>query len=104
MHHLDHRTVEPERAVADMVDGAAAVERAIGFEPRLYRAPYGSFVPATVDEAGRRGWVCVHWSAIGMDWEEGATASLLGQLLAENGCHFGAGPALGHLHVLTSAR
>jgi hypothetical protein len=33
-----------------------------------------------------------------------APASLLGQLLAENGCHFGAGPALGHLHVLTSAR
>jgi len=30
--------------------------------------------------------------------------SLLGQLLAENGCHFGAGPALDHLHVLTSAR
>jgi peptidoglycan-N-acetylglucosamine deacetylase len=84
MHHLDHRAVEPERAVADMLDGAAAVERAVGFEPRLYRAPYGSFVPATVAEATRRGWSCVHWSALGMDWEEGATGqSVAGRILPD---------------------
>jgi peptidoglycan/xylan/chitin deacetylase (PgdA/CDA1 family) len=73
MRHLDHREIDPERAVADMLEGAAAVERAVGFEPRLYRAPYGGFVEATVDEARRRGWACIYWSALGMDWEEGAT-------------------------------
>jgi peptidoglycan/xylan/chitin deacetylase (PgdA/CDA1 family) len=56
-----------------MLDGARAIERALGIEPRLYRAPYGRFVPATVAEARRRGWACVHWSALGMDWLEDAT-------------------------------
>ena len=73
MHHLDHEAVPAEQAVQDMVAGAAAIAGVLGFEPALYRAPYGHFVPATVEEAGRRGWTCVHWSALGMDWEADAT-------------------------------
>jgi len=68
MHHLDHDAVTPAEAVADMGEGAEAIARVLGFEPPLYRAPYGNFVPATVEEAGRRGWTCVHWSALGEDW------------------------------------
>jgi peptidoglycan-N-acetylglucosamine deacetylase len=71
--HLDHEAVAPEEAVADMLAGAEAVAGVVGFEPVLYRAPYGHFVPATVAEAERRGWTCVHWSALGFDWEEDAT-------------------------------
>jgi peptidoglycan/xylan/chitin deacetylase (PgdA/CDA1 family) len=73
MRHLDHEAVPPAEAVDDMLDGARAIERALGLEPRLYRAPYGHFVPATVAEAERRGWTCVHWSALGMDWLDDAT-------------------------------
>jgi peptidoglycan/xylan/chitin deacetylase (PgdA/CDA1 family) len=76
--HLDHDAVGPAEAVADMVAGAKAIERALGFEPTLYRAPYGYFVEATVDEATRRGWTCVHWSALGYDWEEEATPRSVG--------------------------
>jgi peptidoglycan-N-acetylglucosamine deacetylase len=72
--HLDHRAVAPEEAVADMTRGAEAVEDVLGFEPLLYRAPYGHFIPETVAEAWRRGWTCVHWSALGYDWEEDATS------------------------------
>jgi peptidoglycan-N-acetylglucosamine deacetylase len=73
MHHLDHETIPPAQAVADMMDGARAIEEALGLEPLLYRAPYGHFVPATEAEATRRGWTCVHWSTLGMDWLEDAT-------------------------------
>jgi peptidoglycan/xylan/chitin deacetylase (PgdA/CDA1 family) len=71
--HLDHHAIEPGEAVADMLAGAETVAGVLGFEPSLYRAPYGYFVPATVTEAARRGWTCVHWSALGFDWEEEAT-------------------------------
>jgi peptidoglycan/xylan/chitin deacetylase (PgdA/CDA1 family) len=43
------------------------------FAPTLYRAPYGHFVPATLDEAARRGWACVGWTVLGGDWKEGET-------------------------------
>jgi peptidoglycan/xylan/chitin deacetylase (PgdA/CDA1 family) len=73
MSHLDHHAVEPEVAVADMRAGAEAIAGVIGSEPSFYRAPYGHFVDATVAEAARRGWTCVHWSALGFDWLEEAT-------------------------------
>jgi peptidoglycan/xylan/chitin deacetylase (PgdA/CDA1 family) len=73
MSHLDHHAAPADQAVADMLAGAQAISRVVGFEPVLYRAPYGHFVPATVAEAGRRGWTCVHWSALGFDWMEEAT-------------------------------
>lgn len=71
--HLDHEAVEAEVAVADMLAGVGAIARVLGFEPGLYRAPYGHFVPATLAEADRRGWTCVHWSTLGYDWMEEAT-------------------------------
>jgi peptidoglycan-N-acetylglucosamine deacetylase len=74
MNHGNHDASLPEEAVADMVRGAEAIATALDVEPRLYRAPYGYFVPATVAEADRRGWTCVAWSAEGRDWEETETA------------------------------
>jgi peptidoglycan/xylan/chitin deacetylase (PgdA/CDA1 family) len=77
MHHLDHEQVEPPVAVADVLEGAEAVAGAVGFEPALYRAPYGHFTPETVAAAQTRGWTCVHWSALGDDWEEGVTGRVV---------------------------
>jgi peptidoglycan/xylan/chitin deacetylase (PgdA/CDA1 family) len=77
MHHLDHDQIEADAAVADMVDGARAIAAVLGFEPSLYRAPYGHFTVATVAEARRRDWLCVHWSALGEDWLEGMTGRLV---------------------------
>jgi peptidoglycan/xylan/chitin deacetylase (PgdA/CDA1 family) len=71
--HLDHHSVSAAEAVSDMVAGAEAIAGVLGFEPRLYRAPYGHFVPETAAEAERRGWRCIFWSALGYDWEEEAT-------------------------------
>ena len=71
--HLDHHEVGGPEAVSDMLDGAGAIASVTGSTPSLYRAPYGHFVPETVAEAARRGWTCVFWSALGRDWEEGAT-------------------------------
>jgi peptidoglycan-N-acetylglucosamine deacetylase len=82
--HLDHYEVAPHEAVSDMVAGADAISGVVGFEPRLYRAPYGHFVRETAAEAQRRGWTCVFWSALGNDWEEDATPrSVADRVLAD---------------------
>jgi peptidoglycan/xylan/chitin deacetylase (PgdA/CDA1 family) len=82
--HLDHYAVAPHEAVSDMVAGAEAIAGVVGFEPRLYRAPYGHFVAETAAEAQRRSWTCVFWSALGNDWEEDATPqSVADRVLAD---------------------
>jgi peptidoglycan/xylan/chitin deacetylase (PgdA/CDA1 family) len=82
--HLDHYAVAPHEAVSDMVAGAEAIAGVVGFEPRLYRAPYGHFLAETAAEAQRRSWTCVFWSALGNDWEEEATPqSVADRVLAD---------------------
>jgi peptidoglycan/xylan/chitin deacetylase (PgdA/CDA1 family) len=77
MRHHEHQHAERELAVTDMLEGAAAIERVLGIEPRLYRGPYGQFAPGTLAEAERRGWACVLWSAEGSDWRSGETAAAI---------------------------
>ena len=84
MRHLDHEEAGRQEALTDMVEGAAAIERALGVEPRLYRAPYGRFVPVTLAEAERRGWTCVLWSASGEDWRDGETGQSISRRVLED--------------------
>jgi peptidoglycan/xylan/chitin deacetylase (PgdA/CDA1 family) len=72
MAHLDHAGVGREAALADVRDGAEAIG-----DVRLFRAPYGHFVPATLAESERCGWTPVHWSAWGEDWREGESAETI---------------------------
>jgi peptidoglycan/xylan/chitin deacetylase (PgdA/CDA1 family) len=79
MHHLDHAGVELDAALADVRDGAEAIG-----EFRLFRAPYGHFVPVTLAESERRGWTPVHWSAWGEDWREGEdTQTIADRVIAD---------------------
>jgi peptidoglycan-N-acetylglucosamine deacetylase len=84
MAHLDHAEAGRQAALADMIEGVAAIERALGIEPRLYRAPYGHFVPVTLAEAERRGWTCVYWSASGEDWREGESGASIAQRVLQD--------------------
>jgi peptidoglycan/xylan/chitin deacetylase (PgdA/CDA1 family) len=82
--HLDPGAVSAEDALGDMLDGAMALERVFGFQPALYRAPYGHFVPALLEEAEARGWTCVGWTVIGRDWEPGESADSIAARVIES--------------------
>jgi peptidoglycan/xylan/chitin deacetylase (PgdA/CDA1 family) len=84
MRHLDHAETERAEALADMVEGAAAIERVLGVKPRLYRAPYGHFVPVTLAHAEEQGWTCVFWSSSGEDWREEETGSSIAERVLED--------------------
>lgn len=68
LHGLTHRPHEAIDA-AEIAEGAAAVERLTGVAPRLCRAPYGRFTPATWEAVRELGLEPVYWSAWGEDWE-----------------------------------
>jgi peptidoglycan/xylan/chitin deacetylase (PgdA/CDA1 family) len=80
MRHLGH-VEAAEQAVADMVEGATAIETELGIELGLYRAPYGQFVGATLAEAERRGWTCVGWNTHGIDWEPLSASAIASRII-----------------------
>jgi peptidoglycan/xylan/chitin deacetylase (PgdA/CDA1 family) len=66
--HVEHDELGSD-ARADLVRGAAAVAKATGQEPRLYRPPYGRFSEESYAAVGELGLTPVYWSAWGCDWE-----------------------------------
>jgi peptidoglycan-N-acetylglucosamine deacetylase len=70
--HHNQMRVPPRRLAADLARGAAAIARATGVAPRLYRPPYGIFTPAGLPLA-RRDYDVLLWSRWGRDWRRRTT-------------------------------
>jgi peptidoglycan-N-acetylglucosamine deacetylase len=77
--HRNQMRVTPGRLAGDLARGAAALARATGVEPRLYRPPYGIFTPAGLALA-RRDYDLLLWSKWGRDWRSRTTAAEIASL------------------------
>ncbi|WP_394844328.1 polysaccharide deacetylase family protein [Pendulispora brunnea] len=86
-HTHDHEqltAVPHTRALAQMDDGAASIERVTGRRPVFFRPPYGSLDPFTQQAIAERAWELVLWSVESQDMLANdpiqLAASLEGQL------------------------
>jgi peptidoglycan/xylan/chitin deacetylase (PgdA/CDA1 family) len=64
----------PWTSAEDLRFACAAIERATGCTPRLYRPPYGVASPAVLLTVRRAGLRPVLWARWGRDWERRASA------------------------------
>jgi peptidoglycan/xylan/chitin deacetylase (PgdA/CDA1 family) len=82
MTHLDHDQHQ-DKALADVREGAAAIERELGIQLCLFRPPYGHFFVATLRECESRGWTPVYWSAWGLDWGATDAQAIAGRVIED---------------------
>jgi len=72
------------RRMADEIDRTqAAIEKVVGFRPKVFRPPYGARWFGLVPTLIERGMQLVQWSATGYDWKKdaaGITQSALREL------------------------
>ena len=76
LHGHRHRSllrVGPRALAADLDRAAALIAAATGEEVTRYRPPYGTFSPAGLALARRRGWTPTLWSRWGRDWRRRTT-------------------------------
>ncbi|HET9721329.1 MAG TPA: polysaccharide deacetylase family protein [Solirubrobacteraceae bacterium] len=77
---------------------AAAIRRATGFTPCLWRPPYGAVNRSLIAEARSLGFLTVQWDVDPVDWSTPGTATIYQRVVgaAHNGAiilqHFGGGP------------
>jgi peptidoglycan/xylan/chitin deacetylase (PgdA/CDA1 family) len=69
-HSWDHANlaVAGARAARELTRTNAAIERAAGYRPCLFRAPFGATSPALIAEAGALGMLTVGWDVDPRDW------------------------------------
>jgi peptidoglycan/xylan/chitin deacetylase (PgdA/CDA1 family) len=84
-HTWNHQDVAGAGAFAASEIGraAAAIKRATGgFQPCLFRAPYGDVSPALIAEARSMGFTTIQWDIDPRDWSLPGTGEIVGNVLA----------------------
>lgn len=97
--HPDTAALSPAAQRQQLEQTAAAIHRATrGFEPCLWRPPYGDISPSLVSLARSLGLVTIMWDVDTRDWTQPGSATIYQRAVsgAHNGAiilqHFGGGP------------
>jgi peptidoglycan/xylan/chitin deacetylase (PgdA/CDA1 family) len=79
--HLDLAPLAPV-TVAGQIDRATdAIHKVTGREPALFRAPYGAWSPAVLEQCARAGLTPLDWSVDPRDWSRPGVASIAANIM-----------------------
>jgi peptidoglycan/xylan/chitin deacetylase (PgdA/CDA1 family) len=68
--------------VASQLDRATdAIHKVTGHEPALFRAPYGAWSPAVLEQCERTGMTPLDWSVDPRDWSRPGVSSIVANIL-----------------------
>lgn len=70
-------------ASSQLRDANAAIRRATGFTPCLFRPPYGSTSADLVNRANAQGMTSVLWSVDPLDWRSPGTGAIVSTVLGQ---------------------
>jgi peptidoglycan/xylan/chitin deacetylase (PgdA/CDA1 family) len=96
--HPDMTRLAPAAQTSELEQTSAAIRRATGFTPCLWRPPYGAIDPEVESLARRLGMLTIDWSDDTRDWSLPGTTAIVETALREAGnggiilMHFGGGP------------
>ncbi len=79
--HRNLLRLPPGQVREDIVRAEDTIAIATGLAPSLYRPPYGVLNASALALARRRGWRTLLWSQWGRDWERGASAGSIAELV-----------------------
>lgn len=104
--HPQMTRLSPAEQTAQFERTNAAIRHATGFEPCLWRPPYGATNPALESLARGLGMLTIYWSDDTRDWSLPGTGSIVATALREASdggiilMHFGGGPRLETLEAV----
>jgi peptidoglycan/xylan/chitin deacetylase (PgdA/CDA1 family) len=106
--HPDMAALGPAQQRSELELTVAAIRRATGFTPCLWRPPYGDISPELISLARSLGLLTVMWDIDPRDWALPGVGEIIGNVTthARNGGiveeHFGGGPRFETLDALPS--
>lgn len=104
--HADLARLSASAQRSQITMTAAAIEKATGFQPCLFRAPYGSVNSSLTNVASSLGFSTIQWDVDPRDWSLPGTSTIISRVLSgvRNGSivlqHFAGGPRYQTLNAL----
>ena len=73
---------QPPVVIADQIDRAtSAIHHATGRVPTMFRAPYGAWSPAVLQQCAQTGMTPLAWSVDPRDWSRPGVPSIVGNIM-----------------------
>jgi peptidoglycan-N-acetylglucosamine deacetylase len=79
--HLDLARLAPVAVAGQIGRATDAIHRATGREPALFRAPYGAWSPAVLEQCARAGLTPLDWSVDPRDWSRPGVAPIVANIM-----------------------
>jgi peptidoglycan/xylan/chitin deacetylase (PgdA/CDA1 family) len=79
--HPDLAPLAPATVASQIDRAAGAIHHATGREPKLFRAPYGAWSPAVLDQCARAGLTPLDWSVDPRDWSRPGVPSIVANIM-----------------------
>jgi peptidoglycan/xylan/chitin deacetylase (PgdA/CDA1 family) len=79
--HPDLAPLAPATVASQIDRAAGAIHHATGREPKLFRAPYGAWSPAVLDQCARAGLTPLDWSVDPRDWSRPGVLSIVANIM-----------------------
>jgi peptidoglycan-N-acetylglucosamine deacetylase len=80
--HANLPGLSAPNVASQMTRASAAIQAAAGAAPRLFRAPYGAWSPAVIQQCERMQMVPLDWSVDPRDWSRPGVASIVSNIMA----------------------
>jgi len=104
--HADLAKLSASAQRSQIAMTAAAIKKSTGFQPCLFRAPYGSVNSSLINVASSLGFATVQWDVDPRDWSLPGTSTIISRVLSGVGPgsivlqHFAGGPRYQTLNAL----
>jgi peptidoglycan/xylan/chitin deacetylase (PgdA/CDA1 family) len=79
--HPDLALLAPNAVAEEMSRATGAIHKATGRVPHLFRAPYGAWSPAVLDQCARSSMTPVDWSVDPRDWSVPGVTSIVSNIM-----------------------
>lgn len=68
--HPNFRRLSEDQIVWELRENARLIREVTGYEPKLFRPPYGEYDDRVISIAHREGYIPVKWSVDSLDWKD----------------------------------
>ncbi|MDO4582009.1 MAG: polysaccharide deacetylase family protein [Bacillota bacterium] len=79
--HPHFSQLSDEQIIAELSGNDQLIRELTGYQPRLFRPPYGDYNNRVIELCAAQGYKCIQWSVDSLDWQDLSAAQIVERVM-----------------------